>query len=129
MQNGTVPTDSFAFLKALATLLSYVTGIPGGIFAPSLAVGAGLGGTLSAYLPYAPVGAIVLLTMAAYFAGVVQAPLTALVIVSEMTGNRDLTLPLMAATMLGRGASALVCRESLYRALAQQFLPPATKPD
>jgi H+/Cl- antiporter ClcA len=61
--------------------------------------------------------------MAAYFAGVVQAPLTALVIVSEMTGNRDLTLPLMTATLLGRGASALVCRESLYRALALQFLP------
>jgi H+/Cl- antiporter ClcA len=83
---------------------------------------------LSLYLPYAPVGAIVLLTMAAYFAGVVQAPLTALVIVSEMTGNRDLTLPLMTATLLGRGASALVCRESLYRALADQFLPARTSP-
>lgn len=123
VQQEIIPTNSFAFMKALATLVSYVTGIPGGIFAPSLAVGAGLGGTLSLYLPYAPGGAIVLLTMAAYFAGVVQAPLTALVIVSEMTGNRDLTLPLMAATLLGRGASALVCRESLYRALAVQFLP------
>ena len=123
VQQDIVPTSSFALLKALATLASYVTGIPGGIFAPSLAVGAGLGGTLSVYLPYAPGGAIVLLTMASYFAGVVQAPLTALVIVSEMTGNRDLTLPLMAATLLGRGASALVCRESLYRALATQFLP------
>jgi len=125
VQQGIIPTNSFAFMKALATLFSYVTGIPGGIFAPSLAVGAGLGGTLSLYLPYAPGGAIVLLTMAAYFSGVVQAPLTALVIVSEMTRNRDLTLALMAATLLGRGASALVCRESLYRALALQFLPVA----
>ena len=123
VQQEVIPANSFALLKALATLASYVTGIPGGIFAPSLAVGAGLGGTLSVYLPYAPGGAIVLLTMAAYFAGVVQAPLTALVIVSEMTGNRDLTLPLMAVTLIGRGASALVCRESLYRALAVQFLP------
>lgn len=123
VQQEAVPSNSFALLKALATLASYVTGIPGGIFAPSLAVGAGLGGTLSLYLPYAPGGAIVLLTMAAYFAGVVQAPLTALVIVSEMTGNRDLTLPLMTATLIGRGASAVVCRESLYRALALQFLP------
>ena len=115
---------SFALLKALATLASYATGIPGGIFAPSLAVGAGLGGTLSHWLPYAPAGAVVLLTMAAYFAGVVQAPLTALVIVSEMTGNRDLTLPLMAVALTGRAASSLVCRESLYRALSVQFLPP-----
>jgi H+/Cl- antiporter ClcA len=83
---------------------------------------------LSLYLPYAPGGAIVLLTMAAYFAGVVQAPLTALVIVSEMTGNRDLTLPLMAVTLLGRGASALICRESLYRALAVAFIDKASAP-
>jgi len=128
VQQEVLPTHSFAFMKALATLTSYVTGIPGGIFAPSLAVGAGLGGTLSLYLPYAPGGAIVLLTMAAYFAGVVQAPLTALVIVSEMTGNRSLTLPLMAATLLGRGSSAVVCRESLYRALSFQFLPARTSP-
>jgi H+/Cl- antiporter ClcA len=128
VQQEGIPTNLFALMKALATLVSYVTGIPGGIFAPSLAVGAGLGGTLSLYLPYAPGGAIVLLTMAAYFAGVVQAPLTALVIVSEMTGNRDLTLPLMAVTLLGRGASALICRESLYRALAAAFIDKAPNP-
>jgi H+/Cl- antiporter ClcA len=128
VQQEVIPSNLFALLKALATLASYVTGIPGGIFAPSLAVGAGLGGTLSVYLPCAPGGAIVLLTMAAYFSGVVQAPLTALVIVSEMTGNRELTLPLMAVTLLGRGASALVCRESLYRALAVAFIDTVSKP-
>ncbi len=126
VQQEMAQPNSFALLKALATLASYATGIPGGIFAPSLAVGAGLGGTLTQFLPYAPGGAIVLLSMAAYFAGVVQAPLTALVIVSEMTGNRDLTLPLMAVALTGRAASALVCRESLYRALSLRFLP--TKP-
>jgi hypothetical protein len=45
-----------------------------------------------------------------------------------MTGNRDLTLPLMAVTLLGRGASALICRESLYRALAVAFIDIAPKP-
>ncbi len=124
VQQDVAPSDSFALVKALATLASYVAGIPAGIFAPSLAVGAGLGGTLSAYSDLAPGGAVVVLTMAAYFAGVVQAPLTALVIVSEMTGNRSLTLPLMAVAFIGRGASAVVCRESLYRALAVAFLNP-----
>jgi H+/Cl- antiporter ClcA len=128
VQQEVVPTNCFALLKALATLASYATGIPAGIFAPSLAVGAGLGGTLSMYIAFAPGGAIVVLTMAAYFAGVVQAPLTALVIVSEMTGNRSLTLPLMAVAILGRGASALVCRESLYRALAVTFMHSPTPP-
>ncbi len=114
----------FAPMKALATLASYATGIPAGIFAPSLAVGAGLGGILSRLVDLAPGGATVVLTMAAYFAGVVQAPLTALVIVGEMTGTRSLTLPLMSVVLIGRGASALVCREGLYRALAVPFLHP-----
>ena len=112
----------FALEKAFATLVSYMSGIPAGIFAPSLSVGAGLGGALSLHMSFVPGGAAVVLTMAAYFAGVVQAPLTALVIVSEMTGSHSLTLPLMAAVLLGRGASAMVCRESLYRSLSMNFV-------
>jgi len=105
-----------------------VAGIPGGIFAPSLAVGAALGSELGPWLPMTPYGAVVVLTMAAYFAGVVQAPLTALVIVTEMTGNRGLTLPLMGAVLIGRGASASVCRQGLYRTLARPFLAASTAP-
>jgi len=112
----------FALLKFLATLVSYAAGIPAGIFAPSLAVGAGLGGSISGFVDLAPAGTLIVLTMAAYFAGVVQAPLTALVIVGEMIGDRALTLPLMAAALVGRGASALVCRESLYQSLALAFI-------
>lgn len=122
VQQEALPTNDFAILNALATLMTYASGIPAGIFAPSLAVGAGLGGTLSLYMHFAPAAAIVLLTMAAYFSGVVQAPLTALVIITEMTGDRTMALPLMAATLLGRGVSALVCRESLYRGLSLGFL-------
>jgi H+/Cl- antiporter ClcA len=118
-----MPGNWFALEKGLATLASYFAGIPAGIFAPSLAVGAGLGGTVSLYLPFAPVGAVVVLTMAAYFSGVVQAPLTALVIVGEMTDSHQLTLPLMAAALIGRGSSALICGESLYRSLSRSFLP------
>jgi H+/Cl- antiporter ClcA len=122
VQQEAVPGNWFALEKAIATLASYMSGIPAGIFAPSLAIGAGLGGTLSLYMGFLPGGATVVLTMAAYFAGVVQAPLTALVIVSEMTDSHSLTLPLMAAVLLGRGASALVCRDSLYRALSTGFV-------
>jgi H+/Cl- antiporter ClcA len=122
LQNEALPSTGFALCKALATLVSYVSGIPGGIFAPSLAVGAGIGAHLHSWWPVAPVGAMVILSMAAYFAGVVQAPLTALVIVTEMTGNRALTLPIMAAVLIGRGASAVVCRRSLYHSLAERFL-------
>ncbi len=122
VQYDALPHAGFAVYKLLATLVSYISGIPGGIFAPSLAVGAGIGAQLHVWWPVAPAGAMVLMAMAAYFAGVVQAPLTALVIVTEMTGNRALTLPLMAVVLIGRAASALVCRRSLYHTLAKVFI-------
>ncbi len=131
LQNEMEPVAGFALWKALATLLSYVSGIPGGLFAPTLAVGAGIGAHLHTWWPLAPAGAMVVLSMAAFFSGVVHAPLTALVIVTEMTGNRELTLPLMAAALIGRGASATVCRASLYRQLALRFMdgnPPIEEP-
>ena len=115
-------SDSFFVLKFGASIVSYVCGIPGGIFAPSLSVGAGLGHAIAGLLPAAPAGAVVLLGMVAYFSGVVQAPLTAVVIVMEMTDDGRITVPLMAAAMLAYGVSRLVCRKPLYGALAELFL-------
>ena len=57
--------------------------------------------------------------MTGYFAGVVQAPMTAFVIVVEMTGNRDSVVPIMLAAMLSYGTSRLVAREPLYHALSR----------
>jgi H+/Cl- antiporter ClcA len=112
----------FFVLKLAATIVSYCSGIPGGIFAPSLAVGAGLGRSIAHLLPSTPPGAIVLLGMVAYFSGVVQAPITAAVIVMEMTDNQDMTIPLMTTSFLAFGVSRLVCRRALYGALARRFL-------
>ena len=119
-QGGTAA--NYGLLKLLATILSYASGIPGGIFAPSLAVGAGLGLDLSALFPAVSVGSIVLMTMVAYFAGVVQAPITAFVIVMEMTDNHELIIPLMVAAMVAHAVSKLVCPTPLYRSLAIGFL-------
>jgi H+/Cl- antiporter ClcA len=112
----------FALLKLAATVVSYVSGIPGGIFAPSLSIGAALGSVLAQAVPGAPVGAMILLGMTAYFSGVVQAPITATVIVMEMTANHTLTIPLMAMAFLSFAVSGLVCRRPLYGALAWRFL-------
>ena len=119
--HANVPAGFF-LMKLAATVLSYLSGIPGGIFAPSLAVGAGMGQTLSHLLPGAPSGAVVLLGMVGYFAGAVQAPITSTVIVMEMTDNQQMTIPLMATAIVAFGVSRLICRRALYGALARRFL-------
>jgi H+/Cl- antiporter ClcA len=95
-----------------------LSGISGGIFAPSLSIGAGLGHWQSTLVPPAPAAAVVLLGMVGYFAGVVQTPITAAVIVMEMTGNHAL----MATSLLSFLVSRLVCGRPLYSSLAKRFL-------
>ncbi|WJW75137.1 chloride channel protein [Thiohalobacter sp. IOR34] len=119
---GELPGE-YAFLKMAATWFSYLSGIPGGIFAPSLAAGAGVGAIIADWLPGLPLGAIVILGMVGYFTGVVQTPITAFVIVMEMTDNNALLLPLMATAFLAYATSRVICPEPIYRALAQNFLP------
>nr|WP_209437011.1 chloride channel protein [Methylobacterium variabile] len=108
----------FGPLKFVATTLSSISGIPGGLFAPSLAVGAGLGAELAGLFDGVPVGALVLIGMVAYLTGVLQAPITSFVIVSEMTENHAMVIPLMVAAIIADATSKLVCPEGLYHALA-----------
>lgn len=112
---------SFFIAKFLASLASSVSGIPGGLFAPSLSVGAGLGSALGGLLG-APIGLAAVLGMAGYFSGVVQAPMTAFVIILEMTGNHDNVMALMAVSVLGYGTARLITREPLYHALSRLFI-------
>ena len=111
--------------KLAATLLTSVSGVPGGIFAPSLAVGAGIGADIARILPLAPAGAIVLLGMVSYFSGVVQAPITAFVIVLEMTDDHALAIPLMTASLMAYGISRFTGTQPIYHALAHRFLAAA----
>ncbi|MBS0517188.1 MAG: chloride channel protein [Proteobacteria bacterium] len=122
LENGAPLRMDFGLLKFAATTFSAISGIPGGIFAPSLAVGAGLGANIAPFFPSAPFEAVMLLGMVAYFAGVVQAPITAFVIVTEMTENHAMVIPLMAASLIAYMASRLVCPEGVYHALAKGFL-------
>lgn len=119
---GTLPPISFAPLKFLATLVSYLSGIPGGIFAPSLAVGVGVGTIFAHLVPGISVTGIAMVGMAGYFSGVVQSPLTAAAIVIEMTSDPSMTVPVGIAAILGTMASRLVCKEPVYHAMSHQFL-------
>ncbi|HEY4193206.1 MAG TPA: chloride channel protein [Mesorhizobium sp.] len=121
------PLPMFFFAGKLAAgLMATISGIPGGLFAPSLSVGAGIGSTLGLIFGGAA-GTAALLGMAGYFAGVVQAPMTAFVIILEMTGNHDNVIALMCASMLGYGTARMISHEPLYHALSRVFIADAIR--
>jgi H+/Cl- antiporter ClcA len=111
---------SLAGFKAAASLAASASGAPGGIFAPSLATGAGIGAAFAHFGLFAGRDAIVL-GMTSYLSGVVQAPLTSAVIVMEMTRDPGLVGPLMLAALLARWASELVMHEPLYHVLSRNW--------
>ncbi|MBB5280530.1 chloride channel protein [Pacificimonas flava] len=111
----------FGPAKFLTTFATAAAGLPGGIFAPSLTTGAGLGVLLRPLFPNDPAGAVVLLGMVAYFTGVVRAPLTAVIIIVEATASRGLILPLFLAALIAHATSALVCKERLYDGLSKPW--------
>ncbi|WP_085318157.1 chloride channel protein [Derxia lacustris] len=110
----------YAPAKLLANLVSFLSGVPGGLFAPSLAVGAGIGAELSALFPGLGPGALGALCMVAFLAAVTQSPMTAFVIVMEMIDNHGMVLSLMAAAALATAVSRLF-GPPLYPALAQRY--------
>lgn len=116
---GTAPLPiAFMFAKMAVIWLAFVSRIPGGIFAPALAVGAGLGSDISLLLPGEPDPAILVLGMVAFLAGMTQTPITSFVIVMEMTANHQMLLPLMATAVVAHGFSRSVTPIPLYHALA-----------
>ncbi len=112
----------FPFYKFLATIVSYLSGIPGGIFAPSLSIGAGVGSVMADFIPNSTSSAIVLLGMVGYFTGVVQTPITAFIIVMEMTDNSGMLMPLMATALIAKSVSRVVCPVPIYEAMAQLYI-------
>jgi len=121
--NGNLALGLMAILifgKMLATNFTLGSGNSGGVFAPSLFVGAMLGGTygmvIHEFFPAitATSGAYALVGMAALFAAATHASITAIIIVFEMSGDYRLILPLMFATVIAVLVSERLRRENIY---------------
>lgn len=121
LENSIIEADTFPFHKMVATILTFLSGIPSGIFVPSLATGAWFGVDLAHLCPIAPKIAMVLLSMAAYFSGVLQTPLTAVVIVMEMTDSHEILIPMMATSLLATWISKQIQPVPLYEALSSSM--------
>ncbi|MGU3494124.1 chloride channel protein [Xanthobacteraceae bacterium A53D] len=123
LEQGVTTPWWYAPIKLVTTLVSSASGIPGGLFSPSLSVGANIGAALGPFMPEVDIRALAMLGMVGYFAGVVQAPLTAFIIVMEMTNQPELTVPLLVTALLGAGVSRMLAPEPLYHALSFGYDP------
>jgi CIC family chloride channel protein len=113
-------------LKLLTTTTSYASGNAGGIFGPSLFIGAMLGGTVGSVAHHllptytATAGAYALVGMGTAFAGIVRAPMTSVLMIFETTRDYTVIVPLMISNLVSFFISSRLQRESIYNALAFQ---------
>jgi tetratricopeptide (TPR) repeat protein/CBS domain-containing protein len=113
-------------LKVLATATCYASGNAGGIFGPSLFIGAMLGGTVGtvahAMLPdyTGGPGAYALIGMGTAFAGIIRAPLTSVIMIFEITRDYSIVVPVMIANLLSYFISKRLQPEPIYEALLHQ---------
>ena len=127
--NGRMLFGSMALLLALkvvATATCYASGNAGGIFGPSLFIGAMLGGAIGsvahAWLPdvTGSAGAYALVGMGAAFAGIVRAPMTSVIMIFEITRDYSIIVPVMIANLLSYFISQRLQPKPVYEALLDQ---------
>jgi CIC family chloride channel protein len=116
----------FCLAKLVATIVSYASGNAGGIFAPSLYLGAMAGGAVGimvhrvAPFPTADPGAYALVGMGTLFAGIIRAPMTSVIMIFELTQDYQILVPLMIANMLSFMISRRYQPKPVYHALLEQ---------
>ena len=115
---------TLAVSKWIASVAAAGCGAPGGIFSPSLATGAGIGAAIAHLLHIGSHRDTIVLGMAAYLSGVVQAPFTSAVILMEMTRDPGLVGPLFLTSLIARGVSGWIMPEPIYHALSHTWMEP-----
>jgi H+/Cl- antiporter ClcA len=119
----------YTVLKFCATWLSAWTGVPAGVFAPSLAIGAGLGHDVAVLTGIDGEAAIPLIAlgMVGFLSAATQGPITAFIIVMEMVAGHAMVLSLMACSMVAAGVSRLVSRPLYDELAALLAVPPGPR--
>jgi CIC family chloride channel protein len=113
-------------LKVVTTTASFVSGTPGGLFAPTLFIGAMLGGAVCAIERLVapgitgPIGAYALVGMGTLFAGIIRAPMTSVFMIVEVSGNYSIILPVMISNTIAYLVSRQFQEHALFDVLARQ---------
>jgi chloride channel protein, CIC family len=125
-QYGWRTLAALCVLKVVATTASFVSGTPGGLFAPTLFIGAMLGGAVCAIERLVapqitgPIGAYVLVGMGTLFAGSLRAPMTSVFMIVEVSGNYSIILPVMISNTIAYFVSRRFQAQPLFDLLARQ---------
>jgi chloride channel protein, CIC family len=115
-----------AGLKMLATVLSFASGTPGGLFAPTLFIGAMLGGAVCGIARMiapdvtGPIGAYALVGMGTLFAGILRAPMTSVFMMVEVSGNYSIVLPVMVSNSIAYMISRRFQPAAIFEVLSRQ---------
>ena len=114
--------------KYLISMVSYASGVPGGIFFPLLVLGASLGAVFATivislfHLPSHLFANLVILAMAGTFTAIVRAPMTGILLLVEMTGSFDHLLPLALVSLIAYVVADLLQSEPIYDSLLENML-------
>lgn len=113
-------------LKLIATCLSFSSGTPGGLFAPTLFIGAMLGGGVGMFVRASfpqmtvPVGAYALVGMGTLFAGILRAPMTSVFMILEVSGNYSIILPVIISNAIAYFISRRFQKTPIFDLLSRQ---------
>lgn len=122
LQGELIDPAGFSLAKMFATIASYWAGIPGGIFTPALTTGAGIGAEIGRFAgDQADARVLVLISMAAFLAAATQAPITASVIVMEMTGSQPMLFWLLVGSLFASMVAKQFCPHPFYHFAAGRY--------
>ncbi len=112
----------FVVMKYLSTLSSLASTIPGGLFMPSISIGASIGSEVGHYYSQISPQIIILMAMVAYLSAVIRAPLTSAFVILEMTNTLNLLIPALIIAFIANWVSKQISTPPIYEALAERYL-------
>jgi H+/Cl- antiporter ClcA len=122
MLGGTDLGLDFVVMKYFATLTSLASTIPGGLFMPSISIGAGIGSEVASFYTQIDTQVIIIMTMIAYLSAVIRAPLTSVFVILEMTTTLHLLIPGLMIAFIANWISKQIFAQPIYEALADNYL-------
>ncbi len=111
----------FVVMKFFAVLTSFVSTLPGGVFMPSISIGAGIGAEASHFYTQIDTQVIMLIAMIGYLSAVIRAPLTSAFVILEMTMSLHLLIPALVVALIANFISKKIQHQPIYEALADRF--------